>query len=168
MIRFVFIIFCSTASAATIYKSEDEFGRPVFSNRADETASEVELKEPTTYKGGTPHSPRVLKKKTPAPQPRYTAVEIVTPENDTAVRDNSGTVTLTVNIEPPLHSQHILTLLMDGQENQELDGSGTAILANVDRGTHTFQLQVTHRKSGEVIETSPSSSITLLRHSVQH
>jgi hypothetical protein len=168
MIRFLIVIFCSTASAATIYKSEDEFGRPVYSNRADETASEVELKEPTTYKGGNLPTPKASKNETPVRQQRYTTLEILQPENDATVRDNAGTLTLTVKVEPSVHSHHTLTLQMNGQNYQKLAGTGTTVLENVDRGTHVFQLQVTHEQSGEVIETGPASSITLLRHSVQH
>ena len=168
MIRFLIVIFCSTASAATIYKSEDEFGRPVFSNRADETASEVELKEPTTYKGGNLPAPKAAKNETPVQQQRYTTLAIVEPENDATVRDNAGTLTLSVKVEPRVQSHHTLTLLMDGQSYQKLAGTGSTVLANVDRGTHVFQLQVTDEQSGEVIKTGPASSITLLRHSVQH
>jgi len=66
MLRFIIVIFCSTTSAATIYKSENEFDRPIYSNRADEIASEVELKEPTTYKGGNlPATPKASKKEAP-------------------------------------------------------------------------------------------------------
>lgn len=168
MIRFLIVIFCSSASAATIYKSEDEFGRPVYSNRADETASEVELKEPTTYKGGNLPTPKASKNEAPGQQQRYTTLEIIEPANDAAIRDNAGTLTLTVKVEPRVHSHHTLTLLMDGQNYQTLTGTGTTVLENVDRGTHVFQLQVTHEQSGDVIETGPATSITLHRHSVQH
>ncbi|MDG2070827.1 MAG: hypothetical protein P8J55_03635 [Pseudomonadales bacterium] len=95
-------------------------------------------------------------------------MDIVAPENDTAVRNNAGILTLTVKVEPRVQSHHTLTLLMDGQPYQKLTGTGTIVLENVDRGTHVFQLQVTHEQSGKVIETGPASSVILLRHSVQH
>lgn len=162
MIRFFIVIFCSTASAATIYKSEDEFGRPVFSNRADETASEVELKEPTTYKAEKVVVPKISQKETQSQQ-RYRTLTIVEPENDASIRDNdasirdnAGTLTLTVKVEPRILSHHTLTLLMDGEHYQKLTESGTTILQNVDRGTHLLQLQVTPEQSGEIIETGPA------------
>ena len=156
------------ASAAPIYKTEDEFGRPIFSDSADETAEEVELGETITYESKklprfTPAQPP----EEPKPERTYSTIEITNPVNDSAVRDNSGSLELTFEVIPDLHPSHTLQLLMDGTLHQTLSGSGATALENLDRGTHVFQLRIVNRATDKVVDTGPPASITMLRHAIK-
>jgi hypothetical protein len=160
----------STIAADPIYRTTDEFGRPVFTDQGAEDADVVELKEPTPFAGSD-----VFKEMRSRPKDddqttkfRYTTASITGPTDGTTVRDNAGNLTLTVMLSPTLQDGHRLELLMDGAVYKTLKGPGTVQLENVDRGTHEFALQVTNAQSGKAIITGPPTTITLLRHSVGH
>ena len=165
----ILFLFSFSACAATIYKSEDELGRPVFSNRADENAEKVKLKEPTTYESHRPATPlRARSSKTESePEQKYTDLLIVEPANNSAIRNNAGTVELSVEVKPEIQKGHTLELLMDGNPVKSLTGTGSVVLENIDRGTHVFQLRVSKSKGG-TIASGPPTSITVLRHSTKH
>ncbi|MDA0790329.1 MAG: hypothetical protein O2780_12830 [Proteobacteria bacterium] len=158
----------STLVADPIYRTTDEFGRPVFTDQGAEDADVVELKQPTPFAGND-----VFKEMRSRPKEddqitkfRYTTASVTGPADGTTVRDNAGNLTLSVMLSPTLQDGHRLELLMDGAVYKTLKGPGTVQLENVDRGTHEFALQVTHAESGKAIITGPTTSITLMRHSV--
>ncbi|HAK50370.1 MAG TPA: hypothetical protein DCM54_00480 [Gammaproteobacteria bacterium] len=164
------LIVSQNIAAATIYKSEDEFGRSIFSNRAYENAEKVKLKEPTTYESHQPATP--LRSRNPKPEAeaekKHTNLLITDPANNRAIRNNAGTLELNIKVEPEVQTGHTLELLMDGNPVRALTDSGSIVLANVDRGTHVFQLRVSNIKSGANVASGPTTTITVLRHSTRH
>ena len=75
---------------------------------------------------------------------RYEALSIVAPLQDATVHDNQGRVDVAVRVSPPLRTAagDRIALLLDGSVVANTAGT-SARLANVDRGTHTLQAQVT-------------------------
>lgn len=156
-----------------VYKTTDDHGRPVFTDRASEGAQEVEVDKPMTfparefaedYRQFTP-----LSDDDEAPSgPPYGTMAITSPTNDEAIRNNAGNMEVTFRLSPGLKQGHELRLLMDGAVVQNVASSEPIALTNVDRGTHTLQLEVVNRQSGKSLQTSDTVTFTILRHSIQH
>jgi len=94
---------------------------------------------------------------------RYQSLAIIEPVHDTAVRENSGKVKISVQVEPYIFVErgHILVIYMDGNEVSRGDQT-TVVLDNVDRGTHTIKASILNR-SGQVIKETGITSFTLQR-----
>jgi len=149
--------------AETVYRSVDENGNTVFSDKPSKNAEKMEIPDAQTVKS---KSAGKFKYTPPpkSPPPEYSRVAITSPDNDAAVRENTGNITVTVDVEPGLQKQDKLQLHMDGK----IVGSGDSTsfsLQNVDRGTHTLQAVVVD-SSGKTLASSASVTFHLLRHSI--
>lgn len=142
---------------AKIYKSVLPDGTVVYSDTPPASdAKPVELPRIQTY--------------TPAPVPSiqapqnksekntfqgYDTFEVTSPANDATVRDNAGTVSVSLSLSPGLRNGHKVEIFMDGQSI----GSGaatTASVTNIDRGTHSIHAVVRDADGKEVIRTANS------------
>lgn len=88
----------------------------------------------------------------------YRQLEITEPGENLPVRANDGNVPVTVATTPPLSSNHLLRLEMDGEITDAVTpGIGQSeyrlILNNVDRGSHAVAATVINPQ-GEVIQRS--------------
>ena len=156
-------IFIAPLAAGDVYRSVDESGNVVFTDKPSPDAEKVEIDEVQTIdRGATPEF-----NYTPPPseaQSPYSSVAITSPANDETLSSNDGNVSVSVSVEPRLRPGHIVVLYMDGSSVAE--GAGSFNLTNLDRGTHTLTAVV---KAGgnEVIKSAPVS-FTVQRHSKQH
>lgn len=168
---FLLFLFFSNALGAPVYKSEDESGHPVFSDRAAESAEQIEIREPSTFKSSLYARKNKRVRSTPGNNNavndnfKYRTLAITSPEDGAAIRDNAGNIVLHFLVFPGIQQGHTIHLVMDGQVRSSLDGAASVSLQNVDRGTHQFHLEVTRTKDSKVIQTGPTTSVTLLRHS---
>ena len=173
---FSLLVFFSTALAAPIYKSEDESGNPVFSDKAPESAEQIEVKEPATFESSlyakqyksVTDKIQSAKDSNNSDTFKYQTLAITSPENGTAIRDNAGNIELHFLVEPGIQQGHTIQLMMDGQVHSAVGSTGSVSIQNIDRGTHQFNLNVTRKEDGKVLQTGPTTSITLLRYSSQH
>lgn len=172
---FFLLVYCSTVLAAPIYKTTDEFGNPVFSDKAGESAEEIKVKDPITFKSSlyTKQYKQVTdtladKDKSKADNFKYQTLAIVSPINGAAIRDNAGNIELRFSVQPRVQQGHTIQLMMDGQVHSSVGSTGSVSLQNVDRGTHQFQLTATRTADGKVLQQGPATSITLLRFSRLH
>lgn len=88
----------------------------------------------------------------------YQQLEITEPGENLPVRANDGNVPVTVATTPPLSSNHLLRLEMDGEvTDASTPGIGQSeyrlILNNVDRGSHAVAATVVNAR-GDVIQRS--------------
>lgn len=152
----------SLSATAQIYKSVDESGNVVFSDRpANENAVPVELQQPTTY---TPRKlpttsgqavPQDETEVTKASASTYTRVEIVAPEQDETIRDNTGQVAVSIALQPRLRPGHSLTVLMDGAVLVENLKTTSLPMSNIDRGSHELRVLVMDDQGREVGSSAP-------------
>ena len=91
------------------------------------------------------------------------SVQILSPENDAALRNNAGTVSVSVRVDPPIEDKGVVVLMMDGKPVGK-NSTGSFTLQNVDRGTHTLSARLESNR-GAVLAESSSISFTLKRHS---
>ena len=152
----------SLALTAEVYRSVDKNGNVVFTDQPSPDAELIELDELQTIdaptRGNFEYTPPPEK-----PAPRYSAVTIISPQNDLAIRDNAGNVTVNIATQPDLRSSDELVLFMDGKEI--ILGKSTAkAFTALDRGTHQLRAAV-RDANGRILKSSPSVVFHLLRQS---
>lgn len=102
-------------------------------------------------------------------QPEETKVKvrvtITHPTHDTALRDNSGSMTVTVKVEPRLAQNHFLTLSSSAGAKAAPQKGFEFNLTDLDRGTHNFTAKIVDQK-GKTIASSPPVTVHLLRNSI--
>ena len=161
------LLLCSfpLTAAAAVYKWVDDAGTVHFSDTPQEGADEVHVAPPQTY------TPERLPPVTPRPQApaataEYTRFEITSPGADQTLRDNTGAVTVTFDLDPPLKVErgHKLVVLLDGEAQSPVTDASLT-LQNVDRGTHSLQGRIIDGR-GQVVTTSETVQIHLHRQSV--
>ncbi|MDZ7670250.1 MAG: DUF4124 domain-containing protein [Gammaproteobacteria bacterium] len=161
-----------------IYKTVDEDGNVVFTDvppRPEQRGETVDLNSGNSFtpperendgisleawRGDEPAGPEDEEETVT----RYNSLQVASPQNDAAVRDNAGNVSITATVDPDLQPGHTLQLFLDG-ELQQSGGTTTFQLSNVDRGTHEVQLRIVG-PGGEILMTSPGSVFHLQRRSV--
>lgn len=150
-----------------VYRSVDEDGNVVFSDKPSPNAEKVEINEVQTidpgstpkFKYSPPHEPQ-------GPAASYTNISITSPSNDEALSANDGNVSVSVSVEPHLFPGHIIVLYLDGSPAGESNGQFN--LTNLDRGTHTLAAAVKNQQSGQEVIKSETITFTVHRHSIQH
>jgi hypothetical protein len=150
----ILILFVSCLAAETVYKTVDEDGNIIFTDKPSETAEEIRIDELQTIDNPNP----AKYKASPKPKNifKYESFTVTKPEGGAGIRSNSGNVSIVVSLEPGLRSSDKIILLMDGKEI----GSGYSIsLQNVDRGTHSISASVVDGNGKTMISTSSSFSI---------
>jgi len=163
--RFFIILllaFVAHASAETVYKTVDEHGNVIYTDKPSQEAEKIQIDELKTIKN--PYADKyIYKPYTPKKEPekKYDSLSITSPADDEAIRSNTGDVTITIAVKPGLGSDDQLQLLLDGKQVASGNGNRFA-LKNIDRGTHTVVVQVVDT-DGKVIISSPSQQFHLLR-----
>ncbi len=158
------------SAQAEVYRWFDENNRVVFSDRNQLGAEEVIIESLSSY---TPVS-RSLTNSSDSDEensntfvvPNY-QVEIMSPQDDEAVRSNAGIVNINAKVEPTLSADRNdqIILKLDGRILGQPSSSQNFTLTDIDRGTHTLQVAVVD-KSGNLLKTSTPVSFHLQRHSV--
>lgn len=149
---------------AGIYKWVDENGNTVFSDQPRDKAEKVPTAPTQTFR---PEPAPAQAEPIAAPQDAgtvYSALAIISPAHDAAIRDNSGNVTITLAITPALDTAagHYMTLVLDGKVAAERVTSTSIALTNLDRGTHTVQAHIKNA-GGATIRASDASVFHLQR-----
>ncbi len=149
---------------AKIYKWKMPDGSVRYSDQPQPGATELVLPKIQTY--------------TPAPVPEaaekpsstaeevveYKSFEVKSPKNGEVIRNNAGSISISLGLEPALLADHSIEILVDGKSVGS--GKGTSIsLSNVDRGSHSVQASIKNAE-GKAIKQTPSVSFHLKRHSI--
>jgi len=151
------VFFMFSVSAETVYKTVDENGNVVFTDKPSENAEEIKIQKLDTIKNPNPgrYKPSL---KQPEDSNVYANLVVTSPKNGSSVRSNEGNVSISLSLEPALRGAHKIIISMDGLEV----GSGSSVsLRNVDRGTHSINVSVVDGSGKKLISTS--SSFSLLR-----
>jgi hypothetical protein len=137
---------------AQVYRTIDKEGNVTYSDQATEGAVEVEVKELETIKALDTDQIAPLRPASPDEQELYTGLRITSPQNDEAIRDNTGNLVISVAVTPRLLPAHKLILYLDGAEYAA--GEATSFqLQNIDRGTHQVRAAVVDENGQETINS---------------
>ncbi|MCX4190100.1 DUF4124 domain-containing protein [Methylophaga sp. OBS3] len=170
------LLFTAITATAGVYRSVDENGNVVFTDQPAENAEKIVLPQASVY---TPvdvpeeitsnefdDQSEQLDGEDMPPAPSY-ALQIVSPQDDQAIRVNDGNLTVNIQIQPALNQQRgdLIQLQMDGLPYGDPRPSLSFGLPNVDRGTHTLSAVVMNI-NGEVLANSPEIKFHLQRNSI--
>ena len=158
------------ANAEGIYVEVDEQGVPSYSDQKTPSNLKIEISNTMTY--SDPALKDYWQHKTQSPtmveaNPVTYSAKVGHPHDNSAVRHNAGSLIISIVIEPALKQGHTAHLMKDDQIIRGITGTGTISLNNVDRGTHAFNVQIRNEHDGIVLD-GPTTSITMLRHSILH
>jgi len=149
----------SQQAGAEVYKYIDKEGNVVFTDKYVPNAEKLNF-PPSAKKEKKQETVDKESEKTAKPEdlpekekPKFTGYKqfaLVSPSNDSIVRDNSGNVTLNIGIEPKLQADldHRIFVYLDGARVKGVWTSNAITLLGIDRGSHTI--------SAEVIDLSQS------------
>lgn len=87
---------------------------------------------------------------------------IVSPENDTALRSNDGSINIHVTTNPVKENTHKLQLFLDGKALGSPQISPTIRAQNIDRGTHQVQVQLLD-ENGNILALTQIVTVHLQR-----
>ena len=147
-------------SAETVYKTVDEEGNIIFTDKPGEGAEEIKLEELQTIKNPNPPQYKPLPEKQPDPGPLYKSFFVANPADGSGLRSNAGNITISLSLQPSLRPGHKVVITLDGKEVSSGNSLGVS-LNNVDRGTHSIGAKVLDVNGTQLISTS--SSFSLLR-----
>lgn len=156
-----------------VYRTEDEQGRPMFSDKGAADAQKIKVRETVTFPAGAFKKPGSsfpydrIQSKPSEIQHAYDTLVIRQPQDDAAIRSNSGNITVEADLSPSLHPNHRLQLVLDQQVYATNQGAVFQLL-NLDRGLHVLRLQIVDVNGDSVIKASEPISISILRPSVLH
>lgn len=150
------------AGTAKVYVWRNEQGVLVFSDSPKPGAEVVEVKEPNAIKSSIDTSILDI---TPKVIDNNYQVEIIQPENQATVRDNTGSVYVSGRIKPVFKRGHKIQLYLDEQPYDKPQTHSMFVLRNIDRGEHQINMALIDDK-GKVIATSPSVTFYMHRISV--
>ena len=167
VITILLLMSVAASATAAVYKWKRPDGSIVYSDHPPtEGATPTDLPPVQEIKIAPPPPSSVQTAPGNAPQEQaaqYTKLAITEPEDDSTIRDNAGNLTIKLAVEPDLQEGDNVALLLDGKEVGQ--GKGTTIhLPNVDRGTHTLQVEIRDAQNNTLISSSPIT-IHLLRFS---
>ncbi len=156
-ISVLLVFFIHGVVAETVYKTVDENGNVIFTDKPSEEAETIKIQELEN----TIDNPNPAKYKPSASKPEsfsYKSFTVTSPENGATVRSNNGNVSISLSLEPALNPGHKIIISMDGQQI----GSGLSVsLQSVDRGVHSISAKVVDSGGKSLISTS--SRFSLLR-----
>ena len=156
------MFYASFTVAEEVYKTVDEDGNIIFTDKPTEGSEKVILRELKTIDNPNPAKYRPLPDKPENVDPGdiYGTLLITNPANGSGLRNNAGNVSISVSVEPSLRPGHKLIITMDGKEISNGAATSTS-LTNVDRGTHSLVARVVDANGNTIKSTS--SSFSLLR-----
>lgn len=150
-----------TAQEKKIYVSRDANGVLTFSDTPTPGAEEVSFSARPNLMDATEVRFPASKPATPEPY----RVEIMQPENQGTVRDNTGSVYISGRITPRFQRGLRVRLLLNGNPQGEPQSSTVFVLRDIDRGEHNLQLELLDQ-NGKLIATSPLTTFYLHRASL--
>ncbi|PJI46644.1 MAG: DUF4124 domain-containing protein [Pseudomonas sp.] len=150
-------------ASAQIYKYTDANGKTVFTNQPPTHVDAKPVELPPTNTVG-PQAPVTSPADSGSENQATRAYAILALSNlpdDEALRENNGTFSVNVVVQPALAPEHQLQLVLDGQPYGAPTSSTSIGLQNIDRGDHTLAVQVL--QGSRVIQASTPVGFTLQR-----
>ena len=153
-------------ASAKLYKCKDESGEISYTDQpCANDGEELKLPPLTTYTPVIVPTPAPVDKPLAANQAvPYKSLKILTPENDKIIYTNTGTVTISFNVDGPLQTLagHKFAIAVDGTQLKSQGVTNQIRLDNVGLGTHTVQVYVVDSKN-KLMKTSDTVTFYVRR-----
>ena len=142
------------AEKREIYKKTDKAGVVEFSDMPNHDAKPIRVPAMNTYKQ-KPLPRKSAAKASTALKAGYKEFSIVSPKQDTQARENSGNVSVQLNIKPSLKASHTVKVIINNDEKTSLTGTLLVYnFANISRGTHKVQAFILDAKNTVLMESA--------------
>lgn len=142
------LFFVPFVIAETVYKTVDEHGNIVFSDKPTAGAEEIKIKEAQSF--DIPDTKlfdyKSTREEEPESETQYSNLVITSPNSDSTIHSNEGNVNVSIEIEPALNEKDLLVLFMDGKQLAIAEAS-EFLLTNIDRGSHTIEVAIKNEKN---------------------
>ncbi|MEM8844160.1 MAG: DUF4124 domain-containing protein [Pseudomonadota bacterium] len=169
IISIFIIVILSFSASAEMYKWVDAEGNITYSDRpqpgateTEEEVSEVSIPPVNTVPAvdtSVLNEPLADRSQTSVKN----SIQVVSPQDDEAIRQNEGNVSISVAIESGL-DQGVVAIYLDGNEVSR--GQATSVaLQNVDRGTHVITADLIS-PAGKVVASADPVTFHLLRYRI--
>ncbi|KTD21269.1 DUF4124 domain-containing protein [Legionella londiniensis] len=148
---------------AEIYKWTDSEGNVHFSDKPHPGAEKIDLPPVQTFSPPPtpPPAETMVNPEVAAKTPDY-EIAISQPENDATIRNNQGSVSVALEIQPRLNPGDKVQIVFDGTPIGEPQTATVFQLSDINRGAHTLAAQIVG-SDGKVISTSETITIYMHR-----
>ena len=162
LISLLLLVACATAGAE-VFRHIGPDGEVYFSDRPAPDAKPVEIGPAQTVRlpAARPRADTAPAAAEPGHDreaaPSYAQFSIVKPSHDQGVRANDGSVTIYLELQPPLMPGHTILLNVDGEDGERIHSGDTLNfnLVDMSRGRHAVAAKVVDEKGNALIETGP-------------
>ncbi|MCW8994230.1 MAG: DUF4124 domain-containing protein [Psychromonas sp.] len=164
------LLFSSLLTAETkIYHWVDKQGKNHFSDTADPKAVSEEIHVGNQNLLLNSVTKQIQAPPTKTQQEQQNAIiyqaNITSPEDDSAIRSNDGTLDIQITTTPEKQNTQKLQLFLDGKALGEPQISTTIRALNIDRGSHQVQVQLLD-ENGNVLAKTQTVTVHLQRKSI--
>jgi uncharacterized protein DUF4124 len=156
----LFALTASAAHSAPAWKWVDAKGQVHYSDTPVPGATQVELSGAQTFGTAQPATPSAADRgsgqasaKATGTAESYRSFNIVSPKQQETLWNVGTVVNVQVDLDPPLHADHVLDVYVDGQRRNLNTKSTDLELEDVYRGVHTIQAVVVDQSGAEVIRS---------------
>ena len=165
-ISLLILVFTSAAVSAQIYRTTDEQGNVIFTDRptakqgADVETVELNRTNTTPAPAERPDLAPAPKQEKAAAAPAY-AVKVLAPANDTVIPMGPGNFSVSATTSPALAEGETLQLILSGTPWQEPQSRGQWNLTNIRRGEHDIVVLRLDARGKEVAASEPVRILVL-------
>ena len=157
----------SCIAAGTVYRFVDEKGNVIFTDDPKQGGKAVDLTPLTTIPSRPPpysgFSISPSRSSTGDVFPSYTRFAIASPESGTTLPNGlAGDVKVRLAIEPALHQNHRVQLLVDDRLHQPPQRGSTFVLKGLERGRHSLSAELLG-EDGRVLESTAPTILYVKR-----
>jgi hypothetical protein len=163
----VLLVLLACSVQAEIYKSQNDKGEWVFSDKPSPDAERMKLPPLSTYTPPPVKQPSVSDPDRAPSDDTYKSMVFVAPANDATIRDNQGIVRASVQLDPSLMGQqgHKIQFYLDGTPYGVPVAGSNLMIKKLDRGTHALGARVINAR-GETLFSADPVTFFLHRESV--
>lgn len=141
-------------SRREVYEWTDANGVKHYSDYPQPGARKITLTGAPTMGTVVPSaSPATNTSKQAGPSVQYTALEIISPQDDTSYFEPDDEITVRVRSEPAVDADDRLVTYLDGKQTGEI-GATDLQLSGLERGSHTLQSVIFGRDGKEKISSA--------------
>lgn len=167
MLMLLFEAMLSTPLSAELYKTIDEEGNVIYSDKPGPGSELIESPEELN----TINMPKLDKKaeeKTEKQAEAYSRFRITSPAPNETIRSSVGELTVTVSLAPELSKDKgdAIVVFIDGRSAAKAKDT-TIVINNIDRGSHSVKASVVD-KQGKTIIRSQTVKFHMKRQSLLH
>ena len=150
----ILLVLITCTAQAEIYKSQNEKGEWVYSDKPSPSAERMKLPPLSTYK-----SPPLRTSGSPPPKAIendiYAGFSFIKPVNDETLRNNLGIVMAETKLVPALQHKlkHRIQFYLDNEPYGPVIASTAVTMSNLDRGAHTLSASVVDQEGNTLIST---------------